>query len=196
MGIAIALVSLAATSLPKKRLTLEQIVRLSAAPDAPAARQFKVEISALGSTILSVDKPVGEMEMVREFPFPTEYAPPQPATPGSPVSVVPSTPTNFDRINVGWHVRLSVKPHGKLVAVAGTVDYVEAELLPSGYGEATGPIYADHADVTLTPNGINQPRSQTTTTRFQLFAVPGEAYDVVFYRGTNAEKHRIVVTAE
>jgi len=48
----------------------------------------------------------------------------------------------------------------------------------------------------ITPNKLEQPKSLTTTTRFHLFAVPGETYDVTLYRGGKAEKHTVTVTAE
>jgi hypothetical protein len=48
----------------------------------------------------------------------------------------------------------------------------------------------------LSVNKLDQPKFQTTTTRFHIFAVPGESYDVTFYRGSKKEKHRITVTLE
>jgi len=37
---------------------------------------------------------------------------------------------------------------------------------------------------------------QTTTTRFHIFAVPGETYDVVLHHGGKSSKHRVTVAAE
>ena len=48
----------------------------------------------------------------------------------------------------------------------------------------------------LTPNKLDQPKLQTTTTRFNLFAVPGESYEVTFYRGDKSEKHTVTVSTE
>jgi hypothetical protein len=48
----------------------------------------------------------------------------------------------------------------------------------------------------LTPNKLDQPKFQTTTTRFHIFAVPGESYEVTLYRGSKEEKHSITVTVE
>ena len=97
---------------------------------------------------------------------------------------------------MGWTVYFSAKPHGKLVAVFGVADYVEASLVPGSYGAVAGPIFEDYGEAVLTPNVIQEPKSQTTTTRFQLFALPGESYDVTFYRGAKTEKHRVTVSVE
>jgi hypothetical protein len=48
----------------------------------------------------------------------------------------------------------------------------------------------------ITPNVFHQPRIKTTSTRFFIFAAPGEPYDVTVYRGDKEEKMTVTVTAE
>ena len=84
------------------------------------------------------------------------------------------------------------------VAVAGVADYVHAEMPTKGtggYGPLGAPIFTEAGQL-LSPNVLHQPMVQTTTTRFQIFAFPGETYEVTLYRGAKAEKHKITVTTE
>ena len=126
--------------------------------------------------------------------FPNEFDPPA-ASADQPSVIVPLTPTAFNAIDTGWSIRFSAVPHGKLVAISGTADYVDAKLVPGGYGAVAGTIFAEDGGI-ISPNRLDQPRIQTTTTHFQIFAVSGETYDVTLYRGEKAEKHSISVLAE
>jgi hypothetical protein len=65
----------------------------------------------------------------------------------------------------------------------------------AGYGLLGGPIYSENGQL-LSPNVVHQPKVQTTTTRFQIFALPGDTYEVTLYHGAKAEKHRFMVTTE
>ena len=67
--------------------------------------------------------------------------------------------------------------------------------MPGGYGAIAGPIYTEQGDV-ITPNKLDQPKLQTTTTRFNIFAMPGESYEVTLYRGAKSEKHIVTVKPE
>ena len=98
-------------------------------------------------------------------------------------------------VNTGWTIRFSARQHGKVIALSGIADYVEAEMLTRGYGALAAPIYSESGQL-LSPNVLHQPKVQTTSTRFQVFALPGETYEVTLYRGAKAEKHRITVTTE
>ena len=181
---------------------------MTAPSDAPKPKAYKVEVAGLQrpfrtptgengpiSVTFPADKPQAVLECIREFRFPIEFNPPEPADKDSKFPIIPTTPAAFETVNTGWTIRLSAKPQGKLIAVYAVADYVEAELLPGGYGAITGPIYSEHGDI-LTPNKLDQPKFQTTTTRFHIFALPGEPYEVTLYRGAKAEKHRVTVTTE
>jgi hypothetical protein len=192
--LAIAGISVAAAPSGKKQLTPERIAELTAPTEGAAtAKGYKIEISALGSATLPAAKLAGEVQSIREYRFPTEFEPPQAAT--NDVPVVPTTPTAFETVNTGWTVRLTAKPRGKLIAVYGVADYVEAEIVPGGYGAIAGPIHNDRGQL-VTPNKLDQPKVQTTTTRFHIFALPGEPYEVTLFRGNKREKHTVTVTAE
>ncbi len=192
--VAIASVAIAAAPKAGKRLTAERIAELTAPSEGARPKTYRVEIALIGSAALPADKAEGQVTAAREFHFPTEFAPPQPAANGAP-TITPTTPTAFETVNTGWTVRLSAKPHGKLVAVYGVADYTDAAMVRGGYGAVAGPIYDERGEL-LTPNQLDQPRLQTTTTRFHIFAVPGESYDVTLYRGAKEEKHKVTVTVE
>jgi hypothetical protein len=192
---AMAITAAAITKSPKSPLTLDRIRELTAPTDAPAPKAYKVTISGLGSCTV----PAGasgkqvKLEDIREFRFPTQFEPPKSGD-GDAV-VLPTTPTEFGMANTGWTVHLNATPHGRLVGIAGAADYVTAQLHPGGYGPVNGPIYAKDGTM-LSPNKLDQPEVQTTSTHFHIFAVPGESYEVTFYRGNTTEKHTVTVTEE
>jgi hypothetical protein len=144
---------------------------------------------------LPAEKPEGVIEVIREFRFPVAFEPPDAARDGSSEAVTPLTPTAFETVNTGWTIRVKARPQGKLVALYGVADYVEPELIAGGYGPLSGPIYSEDGSV-ISPNMLQQPKFETTSTRFHIFAVPGESYEVALYRGAEPEKYRISVRAE
>ena len=186
----------AASYTPSLHLTLKRVQELTAPTSIPAVKNYRVEISDLGQTVLPSTKPEGQITLLHEAVFPTDFSPPQPVHAAESLAVVPSIPTKFEPLDTGWTVRLKVKPLGKLFSLSAVADYVEANLVPAGYGAVAGPIYADQSETMLSRNMMNMARVQTTTTRFQIFALPGEAYNVTFYRGAKAEVHRVRIAAE
>ena len=154
----------------------------------------RIEVSGLGEVELSAAKAEGDITLPQQAIFPTEYQPLRAAQRGSPLAIEPSTPTNFEKVNTGWTIRLNAKPLGKLVAVSGVADYVEAVAVPAGYGAVAGPVYS--GETVVTPNVMKMAKVQTTTTRFQVFAVPGEGYEVTLYHGDKAEKHQVTVVTQ
>lgn len=185
-------VAMAATPSLRPRLTARRVAELTDVIEGEPAKAYKVEISDLGSCTVGANQKPVEFTRGRELIFPTEFDPPQAAANGAPV-VTPTTPTAFGSVNSGWTVRLTAKPHGRLVAVYGVAEYVEAEFVNGGYGEVAGPIHTAQGRV-ITPNKLQQPKLETTTTRFNVFALPGESYEVTFYRGARAEKHTVAVS--
>lgn len=207
----LAFVSIAIAAAKKSPLlTPKRIAELTAPGDAPRPKAYKVEVSGLQrpsraasgesgpiSVILPGDKPQAVLECIREFRFPSAFTPPRAVVDRQP-AFEPTWPAEFDKVNTGWTIRFSAKQHGKVVALAGVADYVEANM-PSigtgGYGTLGAPIYSEAGQL-LSPNVAHQPKVHTTTTRFQIFAFPGETYEVTLFRGAKAEKHRVTVTAE
>ena len=144
---------------------------------------------------LSARNPETTAEMIRELRFPSAFEPPAPVLTAGAAPITPTTPVAFETVNVGWTIKLRAKEHGKVVGVYGVAEYTEAAMVKGGYGPLALPVVSAHGEL-ISPNVIDQPRTQTTTTRFQLYAVPGEPAEVVLYRGGKAEKHRITVTEE
>ena len=216
-GVALTCVAVAATSTLSKPLTPERVAELTAPVDAPSAKSYKVSITGLklpqtkwwpatlgngrfaadGSIgiTLPADKAQGVMEVIREFRFPVAFEPPEAKDGGAHGLTAPITPAGFETVNTGWTIRLSAKPQGKLVGLYGIADYVEPDIVNGGYGALAGPIHSQDGKL-VSPNVLEQPKFQTTTTRFHVFAVPGESYEVELYRGAKSEKHRVLVTAE
>ncbi len=132
-----------------------------------------------------------EMENVREFRYPSSFkAPRASADRTSPAIVIPTTPTDFGMINAGWTIHLHAERLGSLIVLDGSAEFVKVDLVNGGYGALAGPIYDRKGNV-LTPNKVQQPISFSTTSRFHLTAVPGEPYQVSFYKGSAVEKHTI-----
>ncbi|MDB6155209.1 MAG: hypothetical protein JWL90_3662 [Chthoniobacteraceae bacterium] len=206
--ICLAAGSLAIAATTKSQpLTPKRIAELTAPSDVPPPRAYKVMVSSLQrpfpgdngpiSVILPAGKPQAVLECIRELRFPSAFTPPKRVANREP-GFDPTLPTEFDTVNTGWTIRFSAKQHGKVIALAGVADYVEGEMPKmgnGGYGPLGAPIY-DEAGKLLSPNVLHQPRIQTTTTRFQIFALPGETYEVTLYRGDKAEKHSITVTTQ
>lgn len=190
----VASMAIAATPKTLEHLTAQRIADFTSTTEGTRPKAYKIEIADFGRITLAADNPEGQVELGQEFRFPTEFAPPQITASGVP-AIVPTTPTAFETVNTGWTVRLTAKPHGKLVGVYGIANYVEVALVPGGYGAIAGPIYTERGEI-LTENKLDQPKLQATETRFHIFAAPGESYDVTFYKGSTEEKHRITVTLE
>jgi hypothetical protein len=205
LALAVAAVSVAAVSKPaSKNLTPQRVVEVNALSNAVAPTTVNVNISGFPKVTVSTAGHKAVVEAVREFRYPTEFDPPVASVTAGPgkakgeegvFPVTPTTPRAFETINTGWSIALTTKARGGLIDVYGVADFVEVDLVTGGYGALSGPILTDKG-VVITPNKLEQPRSQTTTTRFHIFAVPGESYDVTLYRGGKAEKHTVTVTAE
>jgi hypothetical protein len=79
------------------------------------------------------------------------------------------------------------------VGLCGVADYVEVELIDGGYGPLSGPVHSEDGQL-ITPNKLEQLLAQTTTTRFHLFSIPGESYEIALYRGKVKETRTITVS--
>jgi len=112
-----------------------------------------------------------EIEIVREFKYPTEYNPPQVPTSGSStmITVTPTTPTAFDvkQVGVRLHVQPTVGADGSTIDLQLEPQVVEFEgFINYGspiYGLSTdsytllGVRYYTTSSTLLTSNVINQP---------------------------------------
>ena len=136
----------------------------------------------------------GIIEAIRECRYPSDFDPPQ-AAPDTGDAITPVTPRAFETTNAGWTIHLTARPAGKLIALSGTAEYVEVQMMNGGYGAVAGPIYNNKGEL-LSPNVVHQPKSTTTLTRFHIFALPGEPYEVTLFRGEQAEKHLVTISAD
>lgn len=204
LALATAAVTVAAISKPAKHLTLQRVAEVNALTDAnPALPKVTVSISGIGKMSAVSDGSRAALEMSREYRFPIAFDPPVAskdlvggkAPSGNNFPVTPTTPTEFETLNTGWRVTLTTKARGGLTEVYGVADFVEVDLIGGGYGALSGPIVSDRG-VLITPNRVELPKTKTTTTRFHIFALPGESYDITLYRGDKAETHTVTVAAE
>ena len=205
VAIATATVTFAAISKSGTRLTPRRVAEINALSTEPRPAKVTVTISGISKIRMATDKSKASMELIRDLRYPTEFAPPEapkealkarakPAE-GGAFPVTPTTPLAFETLNTGWTITLSASAVGSMVELYGTADFVEADLVNAGYGALSGPIYSDDG-ILITPNKLQMPKSSTTTTRFHLFALPGESYEVTLYRGNKAETHTVTVTPE
>ncbi len=214
--LAVTCVAVASTSDSGKRLTPRRVAELTAPADAPPAKSYTVSIEGLipppalphqasrgpdskvgasAKVTLLAEKPEGVIEVIRELRFPVAFEPPAAANGGAGGLTKPITPSAFETVNTGWTIRLKAKPEGKLVGLYGIAEYVEPEMILGGYGPLSGPIHSDEGKL-ISPNVLHQPKFQTTSTRFHIFAVPGEPYEVALHHGAKSQKYRIFVRAE
>lgn len=184
-----------ATAAPKgkkPRLTPARLAELAAKPEAEPPKICEVAISDYGSITVKLGQQAA-LEKIREFRYPTEFDPPQGSDQPGNIAVTPTTPTAFETTNAGWSVEVTVKTQGKVFDLSGMATFTEVEFVNGGYGELAGPVYTEDGAV-LTPNVLQQPKIKTTSTRFKLYALPGQPYEVIFYRGDKAEKRTITIT--
>jgi hypothetical protein len=204
LALIVATATVAAVSNPTKRLTPQRVAEVNALGNAASPDHVAVSISGFPKVKVATDGHKAVVEMIREYRYPTEFEPPVASLPAVPAKVkgeegafpvTPTTPRAFETLNTGWTITLTTKARGGLIDIYGVADFVEVDLVTGGYGALSGPILSEDG-VVITPNKLEQPRSHTTTTRFHLFAVPGESYDVTLYHGNKAETHKVTVTAE
>jgi len=167
--------------------------------------QFQVVLRALnqkkGVDLLSSPRVTcksgqeAEIEIVREFKYPTEYNPPQVPTSGSStmITVTPTTPTAFDikQVGVRLHVQPTVGADGSTIDLQLEPQVVEFE----GFINYGSPIYGLSIDsvpsvwnalgqaigwrtvstsALLTPNVINQPIFSTRKVRTSVSIWDGQ----------------------
>jgi len=179
-----------------EHLTPQRIDELTAPADSLAKKTVVVEVSDLGKVKLSKDLE-GTLELIREYHYPVKFDPPQVSKNSEHQTIViPATPNAFAQINVGWTVHLKAWQVGKVVMLSASADYVDVKPVKAGYGELAGEVKMENRDVTLTPNVMNQPLQHTTSSRFQLSALPGKTYTVLLYQGDKAVKKQVKVSLE
>lgn len=128
-----------------------------------------------------------KIEALREFPYPTEFDPPQyeprtaagarPKALESRFPVTPTTPRKFEFRNMGWTLsELAVRPEGASLMVSGVLRETVFEGFIRNAGEAFSPIVTDDRKVVLTDNKVLSPTFADRDTRFLTAALPGKTY--------------------
>lgn len=119
------------------------------------------------------------LELTEELRYLTGWNPPElPPKPSLPVT--PMSPTQFEVFHSGWVIQFTAEPVKEgLVRIIGRATCSTPETTQGVYGEHSGPIYAP-TDKTaiLTPNVAETLITHTTSTPFQVFAIPGKSYVV------------------
>jgi hypothetical protein len=205
LALATAVVSVAAVSTRSHRLTPQRVAEINALNAEHQPARVSVAISGISKIKMATDESKAVMEMIREYRYPIAFTPPDAskmppaakskATEGGAFPITPTTPLAFETLDTGWTITLQARAVGGMIALFSTADFVEADGVNAGYGALSGPIYTEDG-ILITANKITMPKSRTTTTRFHIFAIPGESYEVTLYRGDKAEKHTVTVTAE
>lgn len=139
-----------------------------------------------GELILKKGQPT-KIEAIREFPYPTEFDPPQWEQKGvagakaKPLEgifpVIPTTPQKFEFRNMGWTLsELDVRPQGASLLVSGIFRETAFEGFVRNVGEAFSPIVSDDRKVVFTDNKVLSPTFTDRDTRFITAALPGNTY--------------------
>lgn len=121
------------------------------------------------------------MEVVKEIRYPVEWEPPMQyrAKDDAMPVVVPVTPTIFETVKHGWVVKFSGDLVGGAVRLIGTATFAEPEFTKGVFGEASGRLYAANKRLfLLTENESQTVAVQSSTTPFQVFALPGKTYEL------------------
>ncbi len=131
-----------------------------------------------------------KVEVIREFPYPTEFDPPQDNTidkeldkirlrsgGGGSFPVTPTTPQAFEFRNLGWTLsELDVRPQGGSLLVSGIFRETTFDGFVRNAGEVFSPITTDDGAVVLTDNKVLSPAFSDRDTRFIVAALPGKSY--------------------
>jgi len=194
------IVSTASLSASQERLTPERVAALTAPVKADPNEKFLVEISGVGTTVLSSQNKgnatIGHRD---DFIYPTRFEPPQKV---EKIIVTTSFPGDFKSEQLGLKIQLHAKRLGSVIALYGVVERTDfMGFISCDYGELQGPIVDKSTGVILTTNTINQPMFQKNISSFYLTALPGKSYQVPFFQGKNykgkkAETHTIKVTLQ
>ena len=134
---------------------------------------------------------VGNLESIREFPYPTRFnlpdlAPftPPPAAGGGSFPVTPTTPQEFKFRNIGWEAsQVTVRQDGALLMVSGTFRETTFDGFIQNAGEAFSPIITKgrnalgmQEEIVLTDNKVLAPAFTQRETPFTVAALPGKTY--------------------
>lgn len=96
---------------------------------------------------------------------------------GLPI-IQPLTPLAFETAAPGWEIRCAAEPVGNLIRLTGVIAYSEPELTQGVFGEQSKPIFTPDRKTLLTENVSKTVTLHTSSSPFQLFAVPGKEYEI------------------
>jgi len=120
------------------------------------------------------------LRATREFRYPSKWDLPQESTNSEGAKIIlPVKALEFERVEAGWIIECSTeKIEGGLIRVTGVATFTEPELRQAVHGEQSRPIYAQgDRKVLLTENKGESAVVRSSSTRFQVFALPGKQYE-------------------
>jgi len=92
--------------------------------------------------------------------------------------VFPITPLSFEVIPTGWSMQCAAEPLGDLIRLNGAITYTEPELTQAVFGEHSGRIYAPGKKKVLLSENVSRTATvHSSSSPFQVFAVPGKEYE-------------------
>jgi hypothetical protein len=131
------------------------------------------DIVALPTRIVSENTPF-TIRATRELRYPTRWDLPQKRG----EIVVPVTPAAFRKTDLGVTFTCLADSTDGLIRLSGTAVFTDFErMVQSVYGENSKPIRSRDGKVLLTENKGMAPTTVSSTSQFQVFAIPGKKYE-------------------
>lgn len=122
------------------------------------------------------------LRSVREVRFPTEWDLPNLPRESADsdgvkelIPVSPVTPLTFEMVESGWIIKCTAERiEGGLIRVVGIATFTDLDFKQAVHGEHSGPIY--HKKILMTENKGPSAIVHSSSTHFQVFALPGKQY--------------------
>jgi len=128
---------------------------------------------ALPTKIVSDNTPF-TIEAIRELRYPIRWDLPE----KDGDRVIPITPSAFGKTDLGITFTCLADSTDGLIRLSGTAVFTDFEkMVQSVYGENSKPIKSADGKVLLTENKGTTATTVSSTSQFQIFAIPGRTYE-------------------
>jgi hypothetical protein len=121
-----------------------------------------------------------QIKIVEELRFPIKWSLPKKFNNSEgEIGYTTSGPLEFDRVDSGWTINCRAESiEGGLIRVSGTVTFTEPEFKQAVFGEHSSPVKLTDGKTTVTvPNESLSAIVHSSSTPFQVFALPGKTYE-------------------